>query len=174
MGPARRTTGQAIAGAVVLAFAGLFPARAADLAARPAPALFVSQQYGLVADIPRGLTYCPLPTDRSGSDHGTQIYLVPPDRCGEPRGYSSSVRRPASFVPSIEIFYSQNVAHFHREDRQDSPPESNAELAEQMCGDLHAPLSRGIVLLGMPAAGCRADENGIVTLQAMVIYANED
>jgi hypothetical protein len=136
--------------------------------------VFVTQQYGLIADLPPGLTYCPLPADWVGSDHGTQVYLVPPDRCGEVRGYASSARIPASFVPAIAIFYSRNVADIHRADREDSPPETNTELADQMCGDVYAPLPPGIVLLGTPAAGCRADQDGVATIQAMALYANAD
>lgn len=169
-----RTARQALAGTAVLAFTGLFHARAADLAVRPAPPVFVTQQYGLIADIPPGLTYCPLPTDWTGSDHGTQIYLVPPDGCAEAHGYTSSARIPASFVPSVAIFYGRNVADLHRADREDSPPETNTELAEQMCGDVYAPLPREIILLGMPAAGCRADQDGVATIQAMVLYGTGD
>lgn len=174
MARVRWTAPKVLAGAVSLALAGLFPSLAAEPAPRPAPPIFGTQQYALVADIPPGLTYCPLPANWNGSDHGTQVYLVPPDQCGEPRGYSSSMRTPASFVPSIEIFYNRNIAVIHRDDRQDSPPETNAELADQMCGDVYAPLPPGIVLLGTPAAGCRADQDGIATFQAMVLYANAD
>lgn len=174
MAPARRTARQALAGAVGLAFAGLLPTLAADLTARPAPSLFVTQQYGLIAEFPPGLTYCPPPADWHGSDHGTQIYLVPPSQCGEARSYSSSARTPASFVPAIAIFYSRDVADFHRADRKDSPPETNAELAEQMCGDLYVPLPPGIVLLGTRAAGCRTQQDGVITFQAMVLFPNGD
>jgi hypothetical protein len=166
-----RITRWALAGFVALA---LLPARAADHAPQPAPPLFVTQDYGLIAHIPPGLTYCPLPTDWSGSNHGTQVYLVPPDQCGEARAYASSTRNPTSFVPTTSIFYGWNVADIRRTDRDDSPPETNTELAEQMCGDVYAPLPPGIVLLGTPAAGCRADQDGVATIQAMVLYAHPD
>ena len=146
-------------------------AHAADPAPRPAPPLFVSQSAGVIAVIPPGLTYCPLPATWTGSDHGTEVYLTPPARCGVPRTYASSSRLSGSFAPAVAIFYGRNVAFVPRSGRDDSPPETNAELAGLVCGDDDTPLPPGITLLGAPAAGCRVDEDGGVDFRATAVYA---
>ena|SRR5215472_294217 len=47
----------------------------------PAPGLYVTSNYGLMAKIPKGLTYCPLPEGWEGSDHGTVLFIEPPSGC---------------------------------------------------------------------------------------------
>lgn len=84
---------------------------AVPLAARaeppqPAHGVFVSHVYAirLRAAIP-GLTYCRVPEDWTGSDHGTILFLVPPRSC-EGVGYPSSSRgfEPGD-TPRIEFYY---------------------------------------------------------------------
>jgi len=155
----------------LLALAGHAPVRAADVTPQPAPALFVTQANGLAIDLPPGLTYCPLPANWTGTDHGTEVYLQPPDRCGDPRAYSSSRRLPASFVPAVTIFYNLNVAYLHRAGGPDSPPVTDAELADQICGEDHAPLPRGVELLGRAASGCLSIDDGVADIQATSVYS---
>ena len=76
-------------------------------AAPPAPAsgVFVTRNYALTLRAPRGLTYCRLPDEWTGSDHGTILFLVPPTDCGG-AGYPSSSRgfTPAD-TPRLELYY---------------------------------------------------------------------
>jgi hypothetical protein len=71
----------------------------------PAPPVYVTPNYGLTFETPPGVTYCPLPENWTGSDHGTVLFLVPPERCDGARGYSEDGRDLSPDVPRIEIFY---------------------------------------------------------------------
>ena len=75
---------------------------------RPTPGAFVSQQYGLTLRTPAGGSYCALPEDWVGSDHGTVIFLVAPRRCFG-AGYPSSGRGFDGDVPRIEVFYGYDL-----------------------------------------------------------------
>lgn len=77
----------------------------------PAPPLYVTHNHGLAITIPRGLTYCPLPDDWVGSDHGVELYLVPPLSCGR-AGLPSSDRDAAPERPAFEIFYEINTSDY--------------------------------------------------------------
>jgi hypothetical protein len=81
-----------------------------------APAQFATAQYGLTFHVPDGATYCPLPKDWVGSDHGTVIFLKRPKSCGG-AGYPSSGRGfdPAE-TPRFELFYAYWMG-------EDEPPE---------------------------------------------------
>lgn len=83
----------------------------------PAQGAFATGNYGLTFESPDQATYCPLPNDWSGSDHGTVIFLEPPRACYG-AGYPSSARgfQPAD-VPRIEIFYG-----YYLEEGQAKPP----------------------------------------------------
>jgi hypothetical protein len=72
---------------------------------RRAEGSYTSYDYALTFEAPDHATYCPLPHDFQGSDHGTIIFLRPPSNCGG-AGYPSSDRafEPAD-VPRIEVFY---------------------------------------------------------------------
>lgn len=72
---------------------------------KPAPAAYATPNYALTFAIPRGLSYCPMPADWVGSDHGTTLFLKPPADCGG-AGYPSSGRSfaPAN-TPRIDVFY---------------------------------------------------------------------
>jgi hypothetical protein len=80
---------------------------AAPLASPPrlAPARYASDKYGLTFRVPARATYCPLPSEWTGSDHGTSVFLEAPRRC-DGAGYPSSSRgfEPES-VARIELYY---------------------------------------------------------------------
>lgn len=84
---------------------------------RLAPVQFATDQYGLTFRVPHGATYCPLPKDWVGSDHGTVIFLEKPKKCGG-AGYPSSGR---GFDPAdtsrLELFYAYWMG-------EDEPPEA--------------------------------------------------
>ena len=83
------------------------PAVAASGAAgpKPAPARYATGNYGLTFSVPRGATYCPLPRNWVGSDHGTTLFLERPRRCGG-AGFPSSSRGFApETVARIDIYY---------------------------------------------------------------------
>jgi len=71
----------------------------------PAPSVFASFQYAVTFNVPEHTSYCPLPNDWEGSDHGTVIFLEPPAACYG-AGYPSSGRgfEPLA-TPRIEVFY---------------------------------------------------------------------
>jgi hypothetical protein len=95
---------------LLCAFSGVACADASTAAVpRPTPRLFLTQNYGIVARLPTGLTYCPLPADWVGSDHGSIMYLVPPSACPE-------IGEMAK-VPSIVIYYVFNTADRPNADR---------------------------------------------------------
>lgn len=74
-----------------------------DLAPRSAPPAYATPNYGLTFQVPRGLSYCPLPDGWTGSDHGTTLFLAPPKQCG---GYPSSSRTYApGLIPHVDIYY---------------------------------------------------------------------
>jgi len=93
----------------------------------PVPPIFVSDTHGLTFSPPKGSTYCPLPSDWVGSDHGTIIFLEPPRTCGG-AGYPSSSRGFQPFnTPRIEVYYS----YWDAEDAPAPPscnPVGDAEL----------------------------------------------
>ena len=72
---------------------------------KPAPAAYATPNYGLTFQVPPGLTYCPLPDNWVGSDHGTTLFLTPPKQCRS-AGYAASERafEPVR-TPRIEIYY---------------------------------------------------------------------
>ena len=74
------------------------------LPARPAPPVYATANYGLTFRTPPGLTYCPLPRDWVGSDHGTVLFLESPGNCGG-AGYPSSSRSFGRDAARIELFY---------------------------------------------------------------------
>ncbi len=90
----------------LLALASLALASASQAAAPlRAPAIFVTENYALTFRAPPGSTYCPLPEDFTGSDHGTIVFLEPPQTCGG-AGYPSIARgfAPES-TPRINVYY---------------------------------------------------------------------
>jgi hypothetical protein len=89
---------------------------------QPTPKAFASEQYGLTFATPDGGSYCALPADWSGSDHGTVIFLAPPKRCYG-AGFPSSGRGFEGNAPRIEVFYAYDVAD---EEEPSKPPRCKA------------------------------------------------
>ena len=87
-------------------------------APKAAPLRFTTQLYALTMLSPANGSYCPLPPDWVGSDHGTIVFLERPRVCGG-AGYPSSGRgfRPAN-APRIEVYY----AYWMEEDEPPPPP----------------------------------------------------
>lgn len=104
---------------------------------RPTPSAFVSEQYGLTFRTPPSSTYCALPKDWVGSDHGTVIFLAPPKRCYG-AGFPSSGRGFDGNAPRIEVFYGYDLA----EDEEDQKPPPCKEVGR-------------VVFLGKPRPLCR-------------------
>ena len=84
--------------------AALTMAAAAIVAPRPAPPVFVTENYALTFRSPEHTTYCPLAPDWVGSDHGTTLFLTPPRECGG-AGYPSSSRAFSPNGPRLEVYY---------------------------------------------------------------------
>jgi hypothetical protein len=103
-------------------------AMAAAIAAVPNPGqtpnAFVSEQYGLTFRTPRSSTYCALPKDWVGSDHGTVVFLAPPKKCYA-ADYPSSGRGFNGNPPRIEVFY----AHDPADDEENQKPAPCKEVA---------------------------------------------
>ena len=152
-------------------------ARAADappIPARTAPPIFASVNYGIEAQIPHGLAYCPKAKNWEGSDHGTEVYLAPPRACIPDGGYPSSSRSSVGDVPTITIFYGYNLAEIESGDYS-GPPRTDAELFKSIdslgCeGPGRSPLPAGLRLLGRTPVGCRTDRWGKVILKAEAVY----
>ena len=83
---------------------------------RLAPAQYTTHNFGLTFRVPREATYCPLPKNWVGSDHGTTVFLEAPRRCGGV-GYPSSSRwfEPRSLA-RMELFYAYWMG-------EDEPPD---------------------------------------------------
>jgi hypothetical protein len=115
-----------------------------------APPLYVTHNQGLRIVIPSGLTYCPLPPDWVGSDHGVELYLVPPSSCGG-AGYQSSDRDAGAETPAIAIYYEINTDNY---------------VDRRRCAEPVA-----MRLFGRPARACRRREAGWITVAAGAGYA---
>lgn len=141
---------------------------------QPVPPLYVTENHGLMASFPAGLTYCPLPRDWVGSDHGTEVYLVPPAKCGASSGYASSSRDAASRVPTIGVFYEFNVIEIRHRSGQFSPPRTSRELMTMYCRGPHARAPAGITLLGVAAVGCLIEHGNSVEVEVGALYSDAD
>jgi hypothetical protein len=135
---------------LALADAATAPVKPVATAPLPAPPLYVTHNQGLAIAIPKGLTYCPLPPDWVGSDHGVELYLAPPTRCGG-AGYASSGRDVTPDTPTIEIYYEFNTDDYV--DRRACP----------------APVA--MRLFGQPVRACRRPDHGWITVEARANYA---
>jgi hypothetical protein len=137
---------------------------------QPAPHIYVTSNYGLMAKIPSGLTYCQLPEGWTGSDHGTVLFLEPPSGCIPSQSYPSSDRPTPEFVPAIHLYYEHNVAEINRGKGESSPPRTSAEFARQSCDRPYLKIPSGLNLLGRPAIGCRHDEGDRVDIAMAALY----
>lgn len=124
---------------------------------KPAPPVYVTSQFGLAVQIPKGLSYCPLPKYWSGTEDGTVLFLDSPADCVENPTGASSTRRTSTFVPYVALRYRRNVG---RKDNFDEvpPAQSTMELAEQVCA--RPEVSAQFKLLGQPAVSCRSELSG--------------
>jgi hypothetical protein len=84
----------------------------------PTPNAFASANYGLTFHTPPVSSYCALPHDWVGSDHGTVIFLAPPKRCSG-AGYASSGRGFDGNVPRIQVYYGYDTVD--DEDQKPAP-----------------------------------------------------
>jgi hypothetical protein len=116
----------------------------------PAPLEYVTQNYDLRFRSPPHLTICPLPDDWVGSDHGTTLFLAPPEKCGG-AGYPSSDRGFTPDRPRIEVFYA-----FW--DAEDAPP-------------VHCHGVGWTKLLGRWRRICRTEDTGDVRMSVQAIYS---
>lgn len=165
-----------VALSVILLF-GIAPAAADDQAVgqpQPVPRVYVTENHGLMATFPPGLTYCPLPRDWVGSDHGTAVYLVPPTGCGASDAYASSSRAPESLVPTIGLFYEYNVVEISHKSGQFSPPRTPSEALKIYCSEPHTRAPSGITLLGVPAVGCLIEHGRSVEVSVVALYSVEN
>jgi hypothetical protein len=140
---------------------------------RPAPPLFATVNYGIMASIPPGLTYCPLPSDWVGSDHGTGIYLTPPAGCHRYEGYPSSGRGETESVPTISLYYAYNAVDEIDLPSYFGPPRNESELMKLTCEDSQIAAPNGLTLLGKPAVGCRYDHGDQVRVTMAQLYSLE-
>jgi hypothetical protein len=138
---------QAALALLALAEAAAAPARVAPL---PAPPLYVTHNQGLAIAVPKGLTYCPLPADWVGSDHGVELYLTPPTSCGG-AGYASSGRDATPDTPVIEIYYEYNTDDYVDRHR------CRARVAFR--------------LFGRPAKACVTHDGGWIEVEARSNYS---
>ena len=138
--------------AIFAALAG--PALAAPLPAKrlpplPVPAVFVTQAHGLTFRTPQTATYCPLPSDWVGSDHGTFMFLRPPHAC-HGAGFPSTARgAEPDGLPTIDIFYS-----YWDEDMQAPKCRADGQAT----------------LFHRPVRLCRSTNHGMVSLGATARY----
>ena len=120
---------------------------------RPAHGRFSTNNYTLTFRAPPGLTYCPVPANWTGSDHGTILFLIPPRRCTGV-GYPASDRgaEPAG-LPHIEVYYG------HR------------DLADAPLPPCRAVGS--ISLLGQPRPLCAGHAKGLILRTVSALYSND-
>ena len=142
--------------------------QAASHKSKPAPALYVSQKFGLVMKVPSGLSYCPLPRGWSGDEEGTVLFLKPPSACLPPR--ASSITRPTEgFVPSITLRYHANQSRNDAYDGAIPSARTSEEFARQSCPGAAA--SPDLKLFDQPAMMCRAElSDDKVRILLMAVY----
>jgi hypothetical protein len=141
---------------------------------QPAPELYVTDNYGLMLKVPRGLSYCRLPEGWSGSDHGTVLFLKAPSGCIPSQAYASSSRPTPEFVPVIYLYYGHNVAEIERGNGESSPPQTSAEYAQLFCKKPFLPVPQGLKLLGKPALGCRHDHGDRVEIHLAGLFTGTE
>ncbi len=118
--------------------------------ARVAPPVYATHNYALTFRVPPGATYCPLPANWVGSDHGTVVFLRPPRHC-DGSGFPSSSRgfEPAD-TPRIEVYYGYSI-----EDEPSVPP---CDVAGR------------IRLIGSVRPMCRKRDGDLMVLQVDATY----
>src|SRR5215471_1260715 len=134
-----------------------------------APRLYVTSNYGLRAQIPPNLRYCPLPEGWVGSDHGTVLFLEPPSECIPSAAYPSIIRPTPEFVPAIYIEYEHSV-EIDRGNGKSSLPGNTSEVMQQYCEKSDRQIPSGLRLLRRQAVGCRHEEAGLVDIKLGALY----
>lgn len=137
---------------VAAPLAVLLPSALFAAAPRPTPPAFATPQYGLTFRTPPGATYCPLPRDWGGSDHGTVVFLERPRACGE-IGFASSSR---DFSPANVAFVSLYYGYV----TDDSPPP-------------HCQVTGRLALLGRVRPICRDRARGMIWLRVATTYVSD-
>ncbi|MEN2791607.1 hypothetical protein ABC974_18370 [Sphingomonas oligophenolica] len=141
---------------LIVAIAALIASPTQPPILRPEPAIgaFASVNYAITFIAPVRTTYCPIPADWSGSDHGTVIFLEPPRFC-RGVGYPSSSRGFEPDAPRIEVYYGLDLS---QDDASPStPPACNRAGA--------------IMLLGRARALCRSPHRHRVVLWSRATYS---
>lgn len=119
----------------------------------PTPSLYISIDKGLSFRTPTTSTYCPLPKDWIGSDHGTTVFLTPPKICGGV-GYPSSGRGfSPDTTPRINVYYGWWLDDFPPE------PPCKAQAKAQ--------------LFGRQQSVCRVDGGNMKAVQVYSRYQAE-
>ncbi|HSK44559.1 MAG TPA: hypothetical protein VLA83_11810 [Candidatus Binatia bacterium] len=150
------------------AAAGNMESQTASYAPKPAPGLYVTQEFGLVMKVPPGLGFCPLPRGWSGYEEGTVLFLKPPSVCMAP-GKSSAMRPTDGFVPSISLRYHVNRGRDDAFDGNIPAPRTSEEFAQQFCAGAFA--SPDFKLFDQPAFTCRSEMPGNkVRIVLMALY----
>lgn len=80
-------------------------ASATTVRPRATPSVYTTPNFGLTFRVPPSTTYCPLPDDWRGSDHGTILFLERPTQCGDAGFPSISRGYQPDDVPAISLFY---------------------------------------------------------------------
>src|SRR5581483_4889756 len=139
---------------------------------KPAPRTYVSREFGLMMNVPPGVSYCALPKKWSGTEEGTVLFLEPPSACLNTQADSSTVRPITGFVPSITIHYRANRERYDNFDGAIPKAPSSEELARQFCPKpLH---SSELKLFNQPVFGCRSDQTGSkVKIVLFALYGPE-
>lgn len=131
---------------------GVSPASDSTVAPLAAPAEFSSSQYGLTFHTPVASTYCPLPTEWVGSDHGTTVFLESPTHCGG-AGYPSTSRAfEPDDVARIDLFYSYRSG----DDELPAPPCQRVDT---------------LIFLGAQADVCEERRGALVSRSVIARYS---
>jgi len=141
----------------IVALAGMRASAADPDKPRPpatAPATYSTENYDITFAVPPGASYCPLPINWVGSDHGTVLFLARPSGCYG-AGYPASDRgyEPPT-VPRIEVYYGYSVEEY-------VPPPCHG------IGHVH--------LLGRRSALCLLGRNhGLLAIEARATYESDE
>jgi hypothetical protein len=135
----------------------LLPAQgyaATPQAPQKAPPVFASFNYTLTFATPPGSTYCPLDPNWVGSDHGTVVFLTPPQSCDD-TGYTSNARGfVTASVPLINVYYGFDMG-------EDNPP-------SRVCHKIGEAL-----IFGQNSPICRDLERGQLNFWVSSTYHND-
>lgn len=154
---------------LIAALAGNFQEQAVSSLSKHAPHRYVSQKFGLMMKVPSGLSFCPLPSQWSGSEEGTVLFLKPPSGCLSVRADSSTTRPTSGFTPSITVYYRGNVSKYDPFDGRIPASTTTEELARQFCPDFF--VSPDLKLFDQPAVTCRFDlHSNKVRIVLMSLY----